>query len=118
MKTSLKTNVNPHLMTGGIMLAVMVAREVFYEHTADLVITSLNDGRHSRKSLHYQGRAVDLRSKHLHPEIKTSILHTLRQRLGVEVNENDERIAGHYDVLLESLDDVHEHFHIELDPTF
>lgn len=78
-----------------------------------VVITSITDGTHSRKSLHYVGRAVDVRFMGRHRMggvLGGSESHSmertrdwavrLRQQLGVA-----------YDVLVEK-----DHLHIEWDP--
>jgi hypothetical protein len=62
-------------------------------------ITSCREGEHSATSLHYEGRAVDLRTRHLTPEQKASIKLELQRALGFS-----------FDVIQEST-----HMHIELD---
>lgn len=47
-----------------IWLAVQVAEEVYANMEGqDLVVTSWQDGTHSRASLHWVGHAVDIRTK-------------------------------------------------------
>lgn len=65
----------------------------------DIVITSGTDGTHKRNSLHYRGRALDLRTKTLGDD-KYLWAETVKRRLG----------KG-YDVILES-----DHLHVEWDP--
>ena len=64
-------------------------------HT-ELVITSGKDGVHSQHSLHYEGKAVDLRTWN----ILDSVIQALKTKLGPE-----------YDVILEK-----DHIHVEWDP--
>ena len=66
------------------------------EFNTELVITSGKDGKHGDNSLHYQGKAVDLRI--------WNVLETL-------VNRLKEHLGPQYDVVLEK-----DHIHIELDP--
>lgn len=64
------------------------------------VITSGRDGRHSPKSLHYEGKAKDYRTRYL---ARTSQI-TFRNRV-------KEILGRDYDVVLES-----DHLHVEFDP--
>ena len=97
----LKVGVNPTSLKPEIMLAIMVAKEVYTEHGYDFVITSLNDSTHSQTSRHYQGMAVDLRTRMFHNG-------------GVAKEITDEiraRLDRHYLVLFE-----HNHIHIGYQP--
>jgi hypothetical protein len=64
------------------------------------IITSARDGIHSAKSLHYQGRAIDVRSNDLTADQRARLCNELRRALG----------AG-FDVVNEP-----DHIHIEWDP--
>lgn len=66
----------------------------------ELVLTSLKDGKHSKKSLHYSGNAADLRTRDLTPRQQATILSELKLALGKD-----------YDVVLEI-----DHIHLEYDP--
>ncbi len=83
-----------------IALAVAEAREVYRGIGVELVITSLLDGKHMSGSKHYEGQAVDLRTRHIPAEDRALVTARLREALGPE-----------YDVCLES-----DHLHIEFDP--
>ena len=83
-----------------IVLAIQEAREVYRDLDAELVITSLRDGKHMKSSLHYSGLAVDLRTRHLSSGDRATAAARLRVVLGPE-----------YDVVLES-----DHIHVEHDP--
>jgi hypothetical protein len=63
-----------------------------------LTITSTTDGAHKTGSLHYSGRAVDIRTWHV-PDVE-KLAASLRVILG-----------RHYDVVVET-----DHLHIEYDP--
>lgn len=82
------------------VLAIMIAHTVFQKYGYGCVVTSLADSKHMRKSLHYTGHAVDLRSRHVDPKDLKPILGDLQTSLGPE-----------YDVILES-----DHYHLEYDP--
>jgi len=69
-------------------------------------ITSGNDSTHMGKSLHYENRAIDVRSQDLSESEKDTILATLKAKLNP---------IG-YDVILESRGKTSEHFHLEYDP--
>ena len=83
-----------------LVLALIVVDQVMKECGQEALITSLNDARHSKTSLHYSGNAVDLRSRWFtYPE---QVLAMCRDALG---NNPD------IDMILES-----DHFHMEYQP--
>jgi hypothetical protein len=94
----LKPGVKAKGLQPEILLAIMVAQQVYRELNKPLVITSLLDGVHMNTSLHYKGLAVDLRI-FIDIDVPQTVL-TLKQRLG-----------GDYDVVQES-----DHIHIEFQP--
>lgn len=96
--------VSPHGVQAEIVLALMLIEPVFGQLGQDCVITSLTDGVHARQSLHDDGFAVDLRSKHLAREEKTVLWEAMRERL-----------PPYYEVYLEDVGGPNEHFHIEYD---
>ena len=74
---------------------------IFYRNAGrEAVITSTYGDNHSPSSLHYQNKAIDLRSKGILPHVQQEILQQLEMHLG-----------GDYDVILEA-----NHYHIEYDP--
>ncbi len=85
-----------------ILLAIVEAREVFRDLGADLIITSLTEGKHMPGSLHYEGLAVDLRTRHLALSDRALAANRLRMNLGPD-----------YDVILET---DPPHIHVEFDP--
>jgi len=98
---SLKTGV----FVGGIkpemLLAIAVADQVYTQFNVAFVITSVLDGVHTARSLHYVGEAVDIRIVNIPTTaIRSSIVALIKSRLGI-----------HFDVILES-----DHLHIEFDP--
>lgn len=87
-----------------MVLCHSVVASVFAYYAVDCVMTSVVGRKHGERSLHPPGYAIDYRSKHIHSELKQSILNTLRDSL------------PQCDVLLESLGEPQEHYHIEFDP--
>ena len=83
-----------------ILLGIMVAKEVYYDAGQTFTITSVCDGKHSEKSLHYNGQAVDIRTRDLSGVTAQDIATRIKLRLG-----------GDYDVVNEG-----DHIHIEFDP--
>jgi len=83
---------------------VMAARiiESAYAHFGyDTVVTSCTDGQHSYGSLHYQGAAMDFRTRHVDSRSELEEITTkVRQALGSE-----------FDVVLEDT-----HLHVEFQP--
>lgn len=83
------------------VFALAVATFIYQTHNLDLTITSALDGTHSENSLHYSGRAIDIRIKNVPTDdMKNLIVEELRNSLG-----------DAYDIIVES-----DHIHIEFDP--
>lgn len=83
-----------------LTLALFMAQEVYAEYDTDLVITSANDSKHSHSSLHYAGRAVDLRTYNLPLDTKQEVRDKIAAKLNVD-----------FDVVLED-----DHIHLEYQP--
>jgi len=85
-------------------VAYTIACGVYAKHTGNTfgqcVITSASDGVHSPNSLHYSGKALDLRTKHLIPAVVPFLVRDLKLALGEQ-----------FDVVLET-----DHIHLEFDP--
>lgn len=87
-------------LTPQILLALIIADEVYKAHGVEMWITSINDSGHMKGSLHYKGRAVDLRVRNIPAEHRFKIPKILKSRL-----------SPGYDVI-----DEGDHIHIEWDP--
>lgn len=66
----------------------------------DALITSARDGEHKTDSLHYSGKAIDLRTRDMDTGIARKVTRDIQNELGRD-----------YDVILE-----HNHIHLEYDP--
>lgn len=65
----------------------------------EAIITSARDGRHMSKSLHFLGKAIDLRTRDMSGKEK-KVVEALKKKLG-----------NNFDIVLES-----DHIHLEYDP--
>lgn len=93
-----------HIMA--ILCAMRVVETIYEKHGVEFVITSINDGKHMDRSLHYEDRAFDVRTKNIPFSVqKESIRKEIKTALG-----ND------FDVILESEGTDNEHLHVEHDP--
>ena len=106
-KISYKPEVSdPKLAHPKIREAIEIAASIWGEWVKEMVVTSLNDGKHRVGSFHYKNQAVDIRTKNLpSTEAKKLATKKLTGRLGLD-----------YDVILESLGGMNEHLHCEYDP--
>ena len=96
-----KPGVRLELLTPQMVFAAVVVDGVYRKHDiVDCVVTSGSDGKHSAKSWHYKGRALDFRTRNV-PEL---IRNAVAQEISVSLGEN-------YDVVLEAT-----HLHVEYDP--
>ena len=94
----LKPGVKPTSLQPELLLGIMVAKHVYLEIGKEFTLTSLNDGEHMPGSLHYDGLACDLRSRHLHDP-------------GMVAQRIRERLTDDYDVVVEK-----DHIHLEFQP--
>lgn len=91
-------------LSPAIYFALMVANEVYSRYGYEVVITSGDDGVHSSTSLHYNGDAVDIRTKMMPEKHAYDIAAELNAALGKD-----------FDVIFENTDQ-NEHIHIEKQP--
>jgi hypothetical protein len=87
--------------------ALTVCDGAFNRYGCDCVLTSCDDGKHGRNTLHGKGRAVDLRINNIAIDRARDIHGLITQAL----EEN-------YDVVLElfASNPMNNHIHVEYDP--
>jgi hypothetical protein len=103
MIVSVKDTVRASGITPELVWGLQVARSVFEDHGVPMYVTSMRDSRHMEKSLHYSGKAADLRLPSRYTTVANSderVVADLRRALGPE-----------WDVVLEV-----DHIHFEFDP--
>ena len=98
-----------------MLIALMNANDLYAEWGLPCVVTSGNDARHSKTSLHYAGQAIDIRTRNI-PSIFHHLAETRQMDKAVEATDNivkklKETLGLDYDVILES-----DHIHIEYQP--
>jgi len=76
-----------------------------------MVITSVNDGTHGKKSLHAIGHAVDIRVHGLDEQLEESL-----EDFGLTIWDCLGGPVGQYDVVMEHLGTPNAHLHIEYQP--
>jgi hypothetical protein len=80
------------------LLAMIIADQVYTRHGMAFVLTSVTDGKHSIKSLHYSGNAFDCRI--YDGTDNEALVKEIKGKLNID-----------FDVILEK-----DHIHIEFDP--
>ena len=103
MRAALKPGVSLIGVSAEMAIAFVIINAVFDEHGIPCVITSGTDGTHGNNSLHYRGRALDIRlpSRYCQDDkVDNSVLFDIKQALGPD-----------FDCVLET-----DHVHVELDP--
>lgn len=87
--------------------AMIVVDRVLYHNYAvkECLVTSGNDGKHMKGSLHYEGKALDFRTSNWPMGRQEAILTEIKRSLGTD-----------YDCLLECMGTPNQHLHIEYDP--
>lgn len=88
-----------------VLEALARAEAVFARWHFRVVVTSWADSVHKKDSLHYSGRAIDLRVHHVPEKFRDAVVSALATSLGPD-----------FDVLWESKDSPNEHLHVEYDP--
>lgn len=86
-------------------IAYPIINRVFEQCGYECIITSANDSKHGPNSLHYKGKALDLRTKHIQMMDKTKLIQGLKASLGPQ-----------FDVVFEAEGSANEHCHVEFDP--
>ena len=105
---SIKRGVDLVGVTVPMLMATLIAHEVYREHNIECIITTGRDGEHSRASLHYPGSALDYRMRHIEDdELKITIYHEIKARLSLQ-----------YDVVYHpyASDKNPGHLHVEFQP--
>ena len=100
MTLRLKPGVRLHGIEPQMILAMHIAEQCCAELGTDCTVTSAVEAKHGAKSLHYVGRAIDIRTRTLTPERQETLRERIASRLGTD-----------FDVLREAT-----HIHIEWDP--
>ena len=83
-----------------LIIAIIVANDVYKAHSQELVITSVDDSKHGATTLHGKGCAFDCRTSYF--------LNGEGQRVANEIRA---KIDEDFDVVYEG-----DHIHIEYDP--
>lgn len=103
MGLSLKPGVNVQGLRPEILLAMIIARDVYVKEGLEACcITSVCDGKHSPTSLHYAGQAFDIRIWDIAPDALGNLVLAIRAALTTD-----------YDVVLEK-----DHIHVEYQPRY
>ena len=92
--------VNPKDLTPQMLDGLLKCCAVYIHAGQGFTVTSLNDSKHSFKSLHYSGCAADLRTRDLKGITPEEMKVRLKDALGKD-----------FDVVVES-----DHIHVEYDP--
>lgn len=98
MDFRLKDDVKVGGLRPEILLALMVAKDVYGQAGFECVVTSGLEGEHKRRSYHHLGLGIDLRIFHIPSDHARAIADRIREYLTDE-----------YTVLLES-DHIHIHY--------
>ncbi len=101
----LKPGVEIACMSVWNLEGILTAHEVYVKEGLPFTITSITDGKHSAKSLHYKGRAFDLRT---HDLPKGNTPHGVAMKLRAA-------LGGNYDVVVENVGEPNQHIHVEYD---
>lgn len=80
--------------------AILTIMQCHMEEKQPFTITSISDGKHSKNSLHYKGRAVDIRTR--------TLMGITPQQMAARIKDD---LGKDYDVVVEAT-----HLHVEYDP--
>jgi hypothetical protein len=99
-KISYKSGVKLNGIQPEMVAALPVIASCYHHMGYDCIFTSVCDGVHSTRSLHYAGLAVDCRTRHMTAGTVPDVAKLISERLGSD-----------FDVVIES-----DHVHVEFDP--
>lgn len=85
------------------VMAIIVADIIWKLFNQELVVTSVLEGKHKEGSRHYEGQAVDFRTRYFTEE-ETHVVYSLLKSVLLTMDSD-------YDVILEET-----HIHVEYDP--
>lgn len=77
-------------MTPQLAFGLQIAHSVYQRRALDMRVTSITEGKHKLRSLHYQGNAADLGTKdptsgvQYSDDLKRALVAGLRDALGLE----------------------------------
>ena len=102
----LKPGVKLKDLSPQMVLGALIVLEVYRRFGVECVITSANDSKHSEKSHHYKGNALDFRA---HQDALNGREQELRDEVKASLGED-------FDVVMEAVGTPNEHLHLEYDP--
>lgn len=102
----LKPGVKLAGLTPQMAMGAVVVSAVYQRFGVECVVTSANDSKHSERSHHYKGNALDFRT---HQDALNGREHELR-------DEVHTALGGEFDVVIEAVGTPNEHLHVEYDP--
>jgi hypothetical protein len=102
----LKSGVRVSGVSLPIVVAMIVVNEIMNDMDLLFTVTSLCDSKHSDKSKHYIGAAMDIRVNSIPSVAQVELL---QQQIMI-------RLSNEYDVVLEGRGTANAHIHIEFDP--
>lgn len=92
-----------HVSTQGLFLLILI-RDVYEEMGYDCIVTAVENGAHSAKSCHWEGDALDFRTRHLPTSMeKVELARRVRERL--------KPLGSDYFIDLENIGKPNEHLH-------
>ena len=102
----LKAGVKLAHLSPQMALGAAIVAAVYSRFGVECVVTSANDSKHSQRSKHYVGDALDFRTKQ-------ATLDGREEDLREEVKA---ALGDDFDVVLEDVGTDNEHLHVEYDP--
>ena len=65
-----------------ILLARIIAGEIFARYGVEAIITSVREGTHKKGSKHYTGQGIDFRTRHMDVRLRPVIAEAIKKALG------------------------------------
>lgn len=83
VKYAHKEGVSLRNLNCSMYVALFVCNSIFDQYGYKMVVTSTKEGIHKQGSLHYQGLAVDLRTRHVDDNVLEKIVEEIKNQLTI-----------------------------------
>ena len=113
----IKTGVRIYKLSPELVFAHTMVLDAYRQVGVECIVTSINDGRHSFGSKHYNGDAIDYRSNSVPRNQLDNLCGLIARNLDLtKIETKNTWVGADFDLLLEGKGSPNEHIHLEFQP--